>query len=246
MAIRNILIVESFNDKAFIEILLEDLGLLQNTFIEIIHLHKFPDPDDPKKELRGKHNIHKRLGALNRDLKTKYADVSKVGIILDMDKDTLEKNLGLVNKALEFAFKTDLKLLDESKEITINLQTFAIEVSCFFTKGQHGQGNLETLLCESRKNPETPVPYADCLALWRECVSNSASPIQVTPGVYEKMWTDNFLRAKAYELEDRKKILNDFEDKKHEIIERLGKDIFDLNHSALSSMKAYLSIFKDE
>jgi len=257
MAIRNILIVESFNDKSFIELLLSDLKLTKNTLteiIEIIDLHKFPDPDNPANELRGKKNIGKRLNALSRDIRTRadYKDVSKVGVILDMDSDTPEQNLKLVNEAIEYAFKTKVNLTDESEEVTIEipldrLNTFPIEVSCFFTKDQTGEGNLETLLYEIRRNPDIPVPYADCLALWRDCVSSSASPIQVAPGVFQKMWADNFLRAKAYELssKDRKRILNDFEDKKHRIIERLGKEIFDLSHPGLNSMKDYLSLFKD-
>jgi len=105
MAIRNILIVESFNDKSFVELLLSDLKLAQNTLtetIEIIDLHKFPDPDNPANELRGKKNIGKRLNALSRDIRNRadYKDVSKVGIILDMDSDTIEENLELINERL--------------------------------------------------------------------------------------------------------------------------------------------------
>ncbi|MFM9952151.1 MAG: DUF3226 domain-containing protein [Saprospiraceae bacterium] len=257
MAIRNILIVESFNDKSFIELLLSDLKLTQNTLtetIEIIDLHKFPDPDNPANELRGKKNIGKRLNSLYIDLRNRaeYKDVSKVGIILDMDSDTLEQNLKLVNEAIEYAFKINSSLSKEGEPATIEipldrLNTFPIEVSCFFTKDQTGKGNLETLLYEIRRNPDIPVPYADCLARWRDCVSSSASPIQVAPGVFQKMWADNFLRAKAYELssKDRKSIINDFEDRKHRIIERLGKEIFDLSHPAMDSMRDYLSLFKD-
>ena len=257
MAIRNILIVESFNDKSFIELLLSDLNLTQNTLteaIEIIDLHKFPDPDNPVNELRGKKNIGKRLSSLYIDLRnrTDYKDVNKVGIILDMDDDTMEQNLELVNTAIEYAFRINAGLSSESQQTMIEipldrLNEFTIEISCFFTKGLAGKGNLETILYEIRRNPDIPVPYADCLALWRDCVSSSDSRIQVSPGVYQKMWADNFLRAKAYELssKDRKSIINDFEDKKHRIIERLGKEIFDLNHAALASMRTYLSLFKD-
>jgi len=56
--IRNIIVVESPNDRAFVKLLLKELQV-PATQVEIVDLHKFPDPSEPEKALRGKTAIGK-------------------------------------------------------------------------------------------------------------------------------------------------------------------------------------------
>ena len=65
--LQNILIVESPNDSAFVQTLLKDLGMIEVTATEVMHLHKFPDPDDGK-EMRGKNAIGSKLKSVSQFL----------------------------------------------------------------------------------------------------------------------------------------------------------------------------------
>ncbi|MCC6460125.1 MAG: hypothetical protein IT260_06625 [Saprospiraceae bacterium] len=257
--INNIIIVESPNDRAFVQVLGQEVEL-SATGIEIVDLHKFPDPTVPEKELRGKHAIGKKLEGLKGQLDRKYTHVKKIGVVLDMDDWDLLTNLKHVNKAVAFAFGTDPKFEKEGqfREISINAgrnTPISLLISCFFTKGyidlpnddlKEDAGNLDTLLFAIRKNPQIHVPYADCLHLWADCVNFSESNLKVSPNLYTKMWLDNFLRAMAKEKlgKSGKNILSDFEAKKSDVILELGKVVFDLKHTALEKFRQFLQTFK--
>lgn len=125
MTIKNLLIVESPNDKAFIELLLAGLGLINNTItqtIETVDLHKFPDPKNPEKLLRGKSTIDKRLIGIRSELRSRYRDIERIGIVLDADTPpnwTFDKNLDLVNTAIAKAFGVNPQFTNESVFIKI-------------------------------------------------------------------------------------------------------------------------------
>ena len=119
------------------------------------------------------------------------------------------------------------------------------KVACFFTKDSSGQGNLDSLMFEIRANQAIEVPYADCLALWRDCVNKSESKLKVSPGTYRKIWLGNFLRSKAKELgKVGEKILQDFEEKQSELIGKVGAKVFDLRHAELKPLNDFLLLFK--
>ncbi|MCU0348229.1 MAG: hypothetical protein MUC59_14905 [Saprospiraceae bacterium] len=254
--LKNILIVESFNDSAFIRLLLNDLGL---TFgietqvaagTEIIDLHKFPDPDNPDKELRGKEAIGKKLKSIKGDLlREKYGSVDRLGIILDFDDMTIEVNLKLVNNAIQGAFGQQPPITKEGEFIDAAISlggehgsSIPLQIACFFTKDSSGAGNLDTLLFEICQNPQKPVPYADCLAHWRDCVNESESQLKVSSGLFTKMWVSNFLRAKAREHD--KAVLSDFEAKQSELLLNHGSQMFDLKHPSLATLSEFLLNFK--
>ncbi len=255
MAITNNFIVEGPNDKAYLELLLTEIDqkdnaetIMTDPRTEILDLHKFTDPDDSSKELRGKTVIGKRLTLLNRDLSRNYKDVKHIGIILDADDMTIPDNLELVNNAVLKSFGTNPNFTKEGEprviEQIVGRNKFPFKFSCFFTKDATAQGNLESLLFEIRLNPEIYVPYADCLHHWKDCVKESDSLLKVKDSDFQKMWMDNFFRAKIYELfppKERKRILNDYNDKKHTLIANHGKALFDLAHPTVQPLRAYLA-----
>ncbi len=242
---KSILIVESHNDKAFIALLLDKLGL--NAALDVIleDLHKFED--EAGQERRGKEAIGAKLKSFKRELEKKYPNVEKIGVILDFDYPTrwdTKRNLELVNEAFEAAYGTPPTLF--SKESELASIDDSLQAACFFNKDSSGQGNLDTLLLEIRKDESNKVPYADCLALWRDCVNESTSPLKVKQNTYSKIWLGNFLRAKAKEDlgKEGKEILNDFETKQSEVISKVGALVFDLEHPTLKSLRDFLLLFK--
>jgi hypothetical protein len=256
MAIKQIFIVESPNDAAFVRLLMKKVAL-PDAAVEIIDLHKFPDPSNPDKLLRGKNVLPQKLENIKNELEKRYPEVEQIGIILDMDDWSLEKNLQHVNDAIRSTFQLVQSIESEAQfqPARVTQANFEISISCYFTKGyltpdgvlQTNAGNLDTLLYAIRANPEINVPYADCLKLWRNCVNASDSPITVSDTLFTKMWLDNYLRAKAKSdlgSKQGKSILNDFEAKKTEIMDMLGASIFDLEHGALDGFYAFFEAFK--
>jgi len=189
---------------------------------------------------------------LKGQLEKTYPHVDKIGILLDMDSDPLERNLQLMHEAVEYAFLVSPGFTAENewKEITFTSagnSNIRLQLSCFFTKGywdeesgeiKSDKGNLDSLLFAIRKNPEVPVPFADCLGLWADCVNSSDSQLKVERDRFHRLWLDNYLRVKAKELigKEGKKMLGDFEARKSDVIETVGAAAFDLDHPALKSL----------
>lgn len=251
--IQNLLIVESPNDAAFIRLLLSELSIGTETDTVVIEdLHKVTDAKKGK-EVRGKTAIGVKLKTISADLGN-YPNLKNLGIILDFDalpNWDQARNLQLVNTAIDSAFGPQPSILAESQFVAINTTPLGtdsdrqFQAACFFTKDSTGTGNLDTLLFEIRANPAAKVLYADCLALWRDCVNESESKLKVSPGTYGKIWLGNFLRAQAKELgKDGKSILSDFEDKQNEVIEQVGAAVFDLHHPSLTALRAFLEMFR--
>ncbi len=265
-SIKNVLIVESQNDAAFIRLLLDELGIGSETeTVEIEHLHKFLEEEDNalrgefeknKKQKRGKEAIGAKLKNIKRDLERNYSELEKLGIILDFDASpnwNQDKNLHLVNTAMANAFGPQNAISKESEFVTVNIPSsgsdyqIQFQTACFFNKDSSGEGNLDTLLFEIRMYPLEKVPYADCLELWRDCVNDSTSTLKVTENTYAKIWLGNFLRAKAAALgKAGKSILSDFEAKQSDVIAKVGNSVFDLEHIALKPLRDYLLLYKGE
>ncbi|MFN0213497.1 MAG: DUF3226 domain-containing protein [Saprospiraceae bacterium] len=240
------MIVESHNDKAFIALLLENLGIDAELDVIVEHLHKFED--EIGQEKRGKEAIGAKLKSLKRDLGKKYPNIEKIGIILDFDyppRWNFKNNLTLINNAFNPAFGTSPTLFSKESEfvkVDENLQS-----ACFFIKVTSNSGNLDTLLFEIRKDPAEIIPYADCLKLWRDCVNDpkNQSKLKVSSNTFAKLWLDNLLRAKAKEMGNKgRRLQNDFEARKSNLITNIGASVFDLEHTALKPLRDFLLLFK--
>lgn len=250
---KNLLIVESPNDAAFIQLLLDDLGIgVETDMVFIENLHKIIDLEG--KEARGKTALSVKLKDINANLET-YPNLEKLGIILDFDAPPnwdKDKNLQLINTAIANAFGYQNAIPIESEFVTVNTNSPGtdyerqFQTTCFFNRDSSGNGNLDTLLLEIRKVSDEKVPYADCLELWRDCVNNSASTLKVTENNYAKIWLVYLLRAKAAELgKEGKSILSDFEEKQSEVITKVGSSVFNLEHAALIPLRDFLLLFKN-
>ena len=245
---KSILLVESQNDRAFIAVLLLDLGIDAELDVIIEHLHNFEDESGQQR--RGKESLELKLKSFKRELEKKFPNVNRVGAILDFDyppRWNFKQNIELVNNAFGAAFDNKSTLFSkESELIKVN---DSLHAACFFNKDSSGYGNLDTLLLEIRKAPNKKVPYADCLELWRDCVNKpeSESKLTVSDSTYSKIWLGNFLRATAKEYlgKEGKSILNDFEDKQSEVIKGVGAIVFDLEHAALKPLRDFLLLFKN-
>ncbi len=167
---KNILIVESINDKAFFEGLLAHLQVQTVNVLEIYALEEGLS-----------------LKTLENTLKTRTIRIkhnTKIGFLIDADYEGkgegimeggIKNRLKLVNTAVENVFHENPNFdkmcceLADFKSIAYKMSTLEqaqIQVACHFVN-IGGKGNLETLLMElvHRKNAH----IANCLEKWREC-----------------------------------------------------------------------------
>lgn len=235
----NILIVESKNDRCFIEALVKKLNLDNNVQVD----PAICQIDD-----------YECLDGLNeRKLTTKFRDVfsdvakrgiSKIGVLLDMDNETIDNRIAFVNKALDNIVQdanisyTAIENSCQFTKIEIDLET-SVEIACFFTNA-NGKGELETLL-KAIKPTEQPSKYADCLKHWRDCVGED----KVSNKEFGKLWVDFYIRWDTCTKNDRKQAERKCAMKNFDyIMQEKGDRIFNLNHHLLDDLRKFLNLFK--
>jgi hypothetical protein len=252
----NVLIVESENDEYFIEALIAQLRQ-QQTDVCSIDFYRHSSLS-PKK--------------LTDVLTTALTDVTgrgvrKIGVILDLDDDTVENRLNLVNQCFKNAFKelidNDLdKLLTSTGEmINIKIDEYiTIQFACYFMNVD-GNGELETVLKAIKKKDSI---FADCLVdSWQPCFEAKGKKLQQKKGEQAdisnkditKLWVDFYKRFDTIsKRDDRTAQKTDWKGiwtgetapNKYGETKKLkprGADIFDLNHVKLADLNQFLKLF---
>ena len=214
----NKLIVESKNDKIFVEKILKILNLQNIEVSEPICLI------DECICLDGLGNLEKKLRELKLD------SINKLGILIDADEVGIEKRISEINKIL--------KKLDISIELK-NINEFQkdekkdIEVACHILNIED-RGSLDNILKTIAKNSS---PYADCLESWKKCLEEKKE--KVSDPIFTKFWVNNYLRFDTCTKEEQKQI-----SEKCNFEKALEKDVWNFEHQALDSLKDFLKLFQ--
>jgi hypothetical protein len=224
----NVLIVESENDKYFLEALIRHLN------------YKNIDVADPICAI----DDYKCLGglSLNRLTKTLFYlkdeiqtanGIQKIGIILDMDNETEANRLQLVNTAIQEIFDTNEKLSSVGEFITVDVDgNSQVKMACYFTNVD-GKGELETVL-KAIKSKESI--YADCLEIWRKCIE--AADQKITDKDFDKFWISIYQRfdccSKKEKYQAARKCSNEAS---------MKKGIYNFNSPILDKLKQFLTLF---
>ncbi len=236
----NILIVESKNDKFFIEKLIEILNLDN---IQV---------DDPICEPKNPINVDKYecLNGLNEDLMIEALellskdllknDVTKVGIIIDQDFKTKEDKLVFINSCVNKVFIASTPFDDINQLITVTTEdNISLQLGCYLTNVD-GQGELETLL-KAIKNQSSD--YADCLEAWRECLI--AKGAKISQKEFDKFWVNNYIRYDTCSPEEAKQAGRKCAMSAFDYVLREKSHIFDFESPLLDELKTFLMLFKD-
>ncbi len=238
LEVSNRIIVESKNDKIFIQSLVSYLNIHD---IEIL-------------EINLSDNDYMTLGGLSlSSLKGELGDIkaasennniSKVGIILDADNSQQEK-FDLINNAIKSIFPQLQQVKLERINSFINIsfvasdqKLFSLQLACYFVN-INGTGELETLLKSIKSQPS---PYADCLDAWRSCVEKLSSE-SISQKDFDKFWVSNYLRFDT--------CIGDENDQAGKKCSMSGFDyvmanklhIWDFEHPALDELKVFLKMF---
>ncbi|MFY7825898.1 MAG: DUF3226 domain-containing protein [Flectobacillus sp.] len=210
---KNIILVEGKDDKAFIEYLIQGVEVKEFS-VDI-------------------------LGGLNKDaltrrlasLKTSFLKnpFGKLGIIIDQDSFTKEERLAFVNECLQESF--DIQLSDSQLFIDLTIDEIPLQIACYFVNID-GTGELESLLTRIKTNPS---PYADCLQQWQNCLSEKVSQKE-----FDKLWVHYYLKYDTATHQERQQagryctLEYSLQHKSH---------IWDLDSPILNELKGFLAMF---
>jgi hypothetical protein len=187
----NILIVESHNDQYFVQALANNMS--KNN--DVWQIDEFK---------------HSNLEA--QKLKTVLADalttreVTKIGIMLDIDNSNKLSRIDLINRCLEKSMadcdfiKLETKIEDTGKPVNIKLtEEKEAQIACYFTNIEE-KGELEDVL---KKIASQKADFANCLFEgWKECFEKKGKKIvekgesggDITDKELVKLWVDFYKR----------------------------------------------------
>ena len=218
---KSLIIVESHNDKYFIEKLRDILDL------ENIEL----------KEPVCKMADYECLNGLSETKLTqtlkeiKFDQYQKIGIIIDADNEGIQKRIDLINSCIR-----TLEEVPEDFQITkinefIRVKNLDIEIGCYITN-KDGFGELETVLKAIKKEDST---YADCLDSWKTCLNSKGK--EINDKDFDKFWVSNYLRFDTCTKKEQKQA-----DKNCKNEVAIKKDIWDFENLILNDLKNFLKI----
>jgi hypothetical protein len=188
---RNILIVESKNDKYFFQSVIKHL----NYDIEI------EDPiflDEDYRDMDGLDS--KKLTNALKDLKAdiQKEDIERVGIIIDIDRASEAERVKFINDCIVKVFPAAVSLDRVNHFIDLNFEDYQVQLACYFTNVD-GKGELETVLRAIKSQDST---HADCLDRWRECLTNNGK--EIDDKRFDKLWIANYIRYDTSTKDDTK------------------------------------------
>ena len=229
----NILIVESKNDKIFLEALINYL----NYDIKVEN----PICIDDYEYLQSLNET--QLKTTLKELKADIPErgIEKIGIVIDIDDQGTDKRLEMVNKCNKNVFN-DTGIFNNTAElikVTTDYEN-EIEIACYFTNVDN-KGELETVL-KTIKNKDSP--HAECLDDWRKCLEKKG--YEITDKNFDKFWISIYIRYDTCSKDEQKQAGRKCSMSKFDYIMENKSNIWDFEHPILEDLKAFLGLFETE
>lgn len=228
---RNILIVESKNDKYFIQAIIRKL----NFDIEIATPIRISDEDYRAMDGLNHQKLKAALGNLKASIQK--GEIEKVGVIIDIDNYREEDRLKFVNECLQEVFSNSESLSKVNEFINLNFEDFSIQLACYFTN-LDGQGELETVL-KAIKQKESI--HADCLESWKNCLVSKGKTIKDKD--FDKFWVDIYVRFDTCSNNDKKQAGRKCSMRAFDYVMENKVEIWDLEHPTLDNLNQFLGLF---
>ncbi|ASF46237.1 hypothetical protein CEK71_09170 [Methylovulum psychrotolerans] len=223
MVSNNLLIVESQNDKFFIERFKHEINAADfDIDTPICNIADYECLDGLSTA-----RLEDKLKTLKRDIGKRGWD--KIGILLDADNKGIAARVELVNNAIKCI---DPELDISAANTWYHSPSLAVHISCHILN-INGSGELETLLKAIKSQPS---PYADCLDLWRQCLIANNNAISNKD--FDKFWVNMYQRYDCCTKKERQQAGT-----KCNSEASFQKDIWDFTHASLDGLKDYLMLF---
>ena len=225
----NIVIVESKNDRIFMQAMVEKL----NYDLQVAS----PIYIDDYKSLEGlsKTELIKALKALEANIDKR--DIEKIGIIIDIDNDSEQERLKFVDRCIKQVFEAEsLSSTKQFIDICGKSGTNA-KLACYFTN-VGGKGELETLLKAIKAEDS---PYADCLDSWKICLESKGKKINQKE--FDKFWVSNYIRFDTCSKKEQKQAGGKCSMSEFDYVMKHKKDIWNWDNPALDDLKEFFTLF---
>ncbi|WP_377475634.1 MAG: hypothetical protein P2A85_22595 [Microcoleus anatoxicus] len=226
----NIVIVESKNDRIFMQAMVEKL----NCDIQV----EKPIYIDDYQSLEGlsETELIKALKNLIRKIDRK--DIEKIGIIIDIDNCSEQERLQFVDKCIKQVFEAEsLSSTKQFIDICTTDHGTNAKLACYFTN-VGGKGELETLLKAIKDKDST---YADCLDSWKTCIESQGKKINQKE--FDKFWISNYIRFDTCSKQEQKQAGSKCSMSKFDYVMEHKKDIWDWDNPALDDLKEFFRLF---
>jgi hypothetical protein len=223
-AVSSLLIVESANDKYFIERLLKVLNL------DDVHVGSPICAIDDYECLNGL--SEKKLANTLAELKIRIEKngIDNIGILLDADDKGSSQRLALIERAVQQSLDATLQITHENDwHHSIELD---IKIACHILN-INGKGELETVLKTIKSKPSM---FADCLDAWKICLEEKQQ--HISQKEFDKFWISIYQRYDVCSKREKKQA-----HRKCSYEASLEKDVWDFSHNALKELKAFLMLF---
>lgn len=213
----SLIIVESKNDKFFIEALIKYLNL--KVAAEVQSICKFECLD-------GITNLENKF----KDIKIDNYEI--IGIILDANSEGIDKRIKFINDSLkDISLDVQLNKINEFKES----KAIGVKFICYIMNVD-GKGELETVLKMIKKKDSI---YADCLSSWRDCVNKSLdnNKENIKDKDFDKFWVNNYIRFDTCSKKEQKQA-----EKNCTLEKSFEKDVWDFDNKILDDLKNFLKL----
>jgi len=221
---KNILIVESDNDKFFFEALVQKMNLQ----IEI-ESRPFCRIDDYEcMEGDSKPKLIAALSAIK--YRSRKEPINAIGIIIDQDDKEASTRIEQVNEAVSesFGVKKCVEKIGEFNTVPVDEDT-DVNIGLYL-QNVSGRGNLETVLKTIHKGDAA---HADCLNAWKKCIEGGGYSLKDSD--FDKFWVQIYQRYDQCSKKERKQA-----GRKCNNEASMKKDIWDFNHEVLDELKDFL------
>lgn len=222
MASNNLLIVESQNDKFFIERLKQEITANFDVDTPICSISEYECLDGLSKK-----RLEDKLQEIEVDIGKR--GLNRIGILLDADDKGIEARVKLINDAVKCI---DNKLSISAVNTWYKSESLDIEISCHILNVDGG-GELETVLKTIKSHDSR---FADCLDAWRHCITYNNK--KITDKDFDKFWISIYQRYDCCSKNDKKQAST-----KCNPEASLQKNIWDFSHPVLDDLKSYLTMF---
>ena len=225
----NIVIVESKNDRIFMQAMVEKL----NCDIQVAS----PIYIDDYKSLEGLSETELIKALKNSIRKIDQKDIEKIGIIIDIDNYSEQERLEFVDRCIKQVFEAEsLSSTKQFIDICTDYGTNA-KLACYFTN-VGGRGELETVLKAIKARDS---PYADCLDSWKTCIESQGKTIDRKG--FDKFWVSIYLRYDTCSKKEQKRAGEKCSMSRFDYVMEHKKDIWDWNNPALDDLKEFFKLF---
>lgn len=242
----NTLIVESKNDKAFVEALIRAMntppnaaGVQANVDPPICNIESFECLDGLDKQ-----KLRVKIQDVLADVGVSGRDVGKLGILIDLDQQTEEDRIVWLNRIVEAAFLNAKGLNVPAlfpRTNTLNSvqidSDINLQLACHFTNYE-GRGELETVLKAIKTQA---APHADCLEAWRTCIQNAGQ--RISDKDFDKFWLNNYIRYDTCSREDQQQAGRKCSITNIEYVFKKKPQIFNFQADELENLREFLRLF---